>query len=140
MSPYLRLLATTLVLGRLAAADTPPPMEVITAIDATAMTLTVQTSPSASDTATYTLTSTTVVQTADRSQGKLGDLVVGDHVAITLSGTTATEIDILPAPPLATNGQGAGAPGGGPSGLGVETPSPAPAGDAPAGAPRGMHR
>ena len=102
MTPLLRIVATTLVLGPLAAADGAPPLDVISAIDVNALTLTVQSSLSASDPATYTLTSATVVQTADRMQGTFGDLVVGDHVALTLDGTTATEVDILPAPPLAT--------------------------------------
>jgi len=138
MTPLLRLIASSLVLGSLAAADTPPAPVVITAIDANALTLTVQTSASATDTTTYTMTSATQVLTADHAPGTIGDLVVGDHVALTLSGTTATEVDILPAPPLAATGNGAGPHGGGQSGGGDGQGAPA-AGDQPGGGPRMHH-
>ena len=139
MTPVLRLIASSLVLGSLAGADTPPALAVITAIDAHAMTLTVQTSPSATDTTTFTLTSATVIQTLDHVPGKLGDLVVGDHVALTLSGTTATEVDILPLPPLTATGNGSNPPGGGHSGAGGDGGNPGLGGEQPAGSPRSHH-
>jgi len=139
MTPLLRLIACSLVLGSLAAADPPTAPVVITAIDANALTLTVQSSPSASDTTTYTLTNATVVQTADRAQGKLGDLVVGDHVVLTLSGSTATAVDILPQPPVAGTDNGSSPAGGGPSGGGGDGQGAPAAGASSSGPPR-LHR